>query len=239
MEIEGAVVLVTGASMGIGQATARRFAQAGAKLALVARSVERLEALADTLRAEGTDTLVIPADLCDATQVKQAIDRAIQHFGRIDVLINNAGQAAAGTVAEVNLVDVQQIMALNVYAPLLAMQGVIPQMRLHGGGLIINVSSMVSRMHIPGLAAYTATKTALNAISDTARVELAPDNIRVITILPRLTATDFGANSLGNQSQRRQQRAIDPNLPVDTPDHVAERIYSAALLEPEEQLMAP
>jgi NAD(P)-dependent dehydrogenase (short-subunit alcohol dehydrogenase family) len=91
-------------------------------------------------------------------------------------------------------------------------------------------------MHIPGLSAYAATKVALNMLSDTARVELAPDNIRVISVLPRMTATRFRENSLGSSELRRQQRA-NPNVPVDSPEYVAEKILCAAIKEPEEQYM--
>ncbi|MGE5138841.1 MAG: SDR family NAD(P)-dependent oxidoreductase, partial [Rudaea sp.] len=117
------------------------------------------------------------------------------------------------------------------------MQAVIPRMRASGGGLIINISSMTSKMHIPGLSAYASSKAALNLISETARQELAGDNIRVITVYPRTTATDFGKNSLGNPELRQRQRASRPGVVVDTPEHVAERILQAAEKEPAEQYM--
>ena len=98
-------------------------------------------------------------------------------------------------------------------------------------------SSMVSKMHIPGLAAYASTKAALNLLSETARGELAPDNIRVITVFPRITLTDFGKNSLGNREMRQGQRAGGPAVPVDTPEHVADKIVEAAQREPAEQTM--
>jgi small multidrug resistance family-3 protein len=107
------------------------------------------------------------------------------------------------------------------------------------GGLIINISSMVTKRVIPGLAAYSSTKSALNMLSDTARVELAPDNIRVITVYPRLTATDFGRNSLGDPQVRQRQRqhtTTGPN-PADSPELVADRILEAAQREPPEQFM--
>jgi NAD(P)-dependent dehydrogenase (short-subunit alcohol dehydrogenase family) len=111
-------------------------------------------------------------------------------------------------------------------------------MRLGGGGLIINVSSMVSKMRIPGLGAYAATKAALNMLSDTARVELAADKIRVVTIYPRMTATDFGKHSLGDQGMRQHQRAsVSPAMVIDTPEMVAEKILLAAQKEPDEQYM--
>ncbi len=191
MDVQGKVVLLTGASAGIGRAAARAFAQAGAKLALVARSADLLWFLADDLRQSGSEAIAIRADLRDPAQVKSAVEEAVRYFGSIDILINNAGQAAAGTIADLDPDHFRQIIDLNIFGPLTAMQAAIPVMREHGGGLIINVSSMVTKMRIPGLAAYSATKSALNMLSDTARVELAPENIRVISVFPRLTATEF------------------------------------------------
>jgi NAD(P)-dependent dehydrogenase (short-subunit alcohol dehydrogenase family) len=236
MDIHGKVVFITGASAGIGLATAQRFAREGAKLALVARSADILARLTDELRAQGCEAVALPADLRDPAQVKHAVAETVRHYGRIDILINNAGQAASGTVADLNPDDFHQIIALNVFAPLIAMQSAIPVMREQGDGLIINVSSMVSRMRLPGLAAYAATKAALNMLSDTARVELAGENIRVISILPRMTATDFTKNSLGDPELRRRQRT-NPAAPVDTAEYVADRILAAAIDEPEEQYM--
>ena len=242
MDISGKVTIITGASMGIGLATAHVFAQAGAKLVLVARSADKLETLADELRAQGHEAIVIPADLRNTTAIHAMAQQAFDHFGRIDILINNAGQAAAGQVATVNPDHYRQIIELNIFGPLHAIQAIVPMMRQGGGGVIINVSSMVSKMSIPGLGTYASTKAALNMLSDTARGELAPDNIRVITVYPRLTATEFGRNSLGDERMRQQQRAT-PNAnagPRPTPDsaeHVANRILLAAQNEPKEQFM--
>jgi short-subunit dehydrogenase len=238
MDIRDKVVLVTGASGGIGLATARSFAGEGAKVALVARSADKLNEIADGLRREGCEAIAIAADLRDAAQVKQAVAETTRHFGRIDILINNAGQSAADMIADINLDDFRQLTDLNVFAPLAAMQAVIPVMREHGGGLILNVSSMVSKMRIPGLAAYAATKAALNALTDTARVELAADNIRVILVFPRTTATDLGKNSLGNAELRQRQRErAHAQATVDTAEFAAGKILAAAIVEPDEQYM--
>jgi len=204
MDIKGKVVIITGASAGIGLATARRFAAEGAKLALAARSSEKLAALAREIRAAGGEALVLPTDMRDPAAVNRMVDQAARHFGRIDVLINNAGQAVAGAVAEVDPDHFRQVLDLNVFGPVYAIQAAVPKMR---EGLILNISSMVSKMHIPGLAAYAATKAALNMLSDTARVELAGENIRVITVFPRMTATEFGKNSLGDPRTRQAQRS--------------------------------
>jgi short-subunit dehydrogenase len=236
MDVQGKVTIITGASAGIGLAAARRFAVAGARVVLVARSGDKLAALAAELRRHGHDALPLTADMRDRTAVDGMVAQAFAHFGRLDVLINNAGQAAAGMVAEVSPDDFRSIIELNVFGPLYAMQAAITKMRQGGGGLILNISSMVSKMRIPGLAAYAATKAALNMLSDTARGELSADNIRVITVFPRLTATDFGRNSIGDQRVRQRQRAQATMVP-DSTEHVADKILEAAQKEPAEQYM--
>ena len=135
MDISDKVVIITGASAGIGQMTARRFAVAGAKVVLVARSTDKLMRLAGELSRQGHDALPISADMRNQGAVTRMIEQAFQHHGRIDILINNAGQAAAGTVAEVNPGDFRQILELNVFGALYAIQAVVPKMRQGGGGL--------------------------------------------------------------------------------------------------------
>jgi short-subunit dehydrogenase len=238
MELKDKVVFITGASAGIGLATARSLAAAGAKVALAARSTDKLTQLAEELQRDGQAALVVPTDMRNQAEVAQLVETTVQHYGQIDVLINNAGQAVAGTVAEVDVDQFQQVIELNVLGPIYAMQASVPKMREHGGGIIINVSSMVSKMHLPGLGGYAATKAALNMLSDTARGELAPDNIRVITIYPRMTATDFGRNSLGNRPMREQQRgSAAPGIIIDSAEYVAEKILEAIQKEPAEQFM--
>jgi short-subunit dehydrogenase len=238
MELRDKVVLITGASAGIGLSTARSLAAAGAKVALAARSTDKLIQLAEELRTQGHAALVVTTDMRNQAEAAQLVETTVQHYGQLDVLINNAGQAIAGTVAEVDVDQLRQVVDLNVFGPVYAMQASVPKMRAHGGGIIINVSSMVSKMNIPGLGGYAATKAALNMLSDTARGELAPDNIRVITVYPRMTATDFGRNSLGNRQVRQQQRvSAAPGVVIDTPEYVAGKILEAIQKEPAEQFM--
>jgi short-subunit dehydrogenase len=226
MKIPGNVIVITGASSGIGLATARRAAALGAQVALVARSADVLDGLAAELTAQGATAVAFPADLRDPAQARHAIAAAAQRFGRIDVLINNAGQAAMGRVAEVDLDAFRQIVELNVFGPVAAMQAAIPFMRANGGGVIVNVSSNVSKMQIPGLGAYAATKAALNMLSATARGELGPEHIRVLTVYPRQTETAFGQNALGSQQIRDAMIASATRLRVDSPELVAERILA-------------
>ena len=238
MEISGKVAIVTGASQGIGLAAARRLAQAGARVILAARSMDLLEQLERELKDQGAQAVAIQTDMRRKEDIDQMAAVAVARFGQIDILVNNAGQSIAGRIENLDLEGMQQIIDLNIYGPIYAMQAVIPVMRQHGGGIIVNISSRTSKMNIPGLAGYASTKAALNLISQTARAELAPDNIRVITFYPRVTATNFGKNALGDQAMRQRQRSgMNPEIVVDSAEAVADKIAEAIEKEPAEQYM--
>ena len=237
MDVQGKVVIVTGASMGIGAATAHVFADAGAKLVLAARSEDKLGAVARSLPA-GVETLVVPTDMTDQTQVRALIDRAYARFGRIDIVINNAGQSAVGTVATINPEHYRRIIELNLFGPLYMIQAVVPKMQAQGGGLIINISSNVSKMAIPGIGAYASTKYALNGLSLTARNELAADNIRVVLFHPGRTSTEFGKNALIEENMRGwRPGGNQPMREPDSAEAVARNILEAAITEPAEMGM--
>jgi NAD(P)-dependent dehydrogenase (short-subunit alcohol dehydrogenase family) len=152
--LDGKVVLITGASSGIGEATARLVAEQGALPVLSARRSDMLEVLAQELPG----ALAIPADVRDPKQVHRMVETTMEHRGRIEVLINNAGQGLHLPLEQVSLEDLVAITELNFYAPLVAMQAVVPIMRARGGGAIVNVSSGTSQMVLPGVGAYAATK---------------------------------------------------------------------------------
>jgi short-subunit dehydrogenase len=187
VEFSGKVAIVTGASSGIGSATARLAAERGAKVVLAARRSERINAAA----AELPDALAVTTDMREPDEIGRLIRAALDRFGRIDILINNAGQGLHLPIEQVRLEDFRSVVELNVYGPLLAMQAVIPIMRKQGGGAIVNVSSMTSRMVLPGVGTYAATKSALNMLSQVARKELERDGIVVSTVYPAVTATEF------------------------------------------------
>jgi NADP-dependent 3-hydroxy acid dehydrogenase YdfG len=187
MNLEGAVVIVTGASSGIGAATARLAAARGAKVVLAARRSDRIAALA----AELPNSLAVGTDMRDPAQIARLVEATLGRYGRVDVLVNNAGQGLHVPLEDIRLDDFRAVVELNVYAPLLAMQAVIPSMRKQGGGAIVNVSSVTSRMALPGIGGYAATKAALNMLSQVARRELAGDGIAVSTVYPSVTATEF------------------------------------------------
>ena len=222
MDIKGKVVVITGASHGIGEAIAKNAAARGAKLVLAARSADKIKELA----AQLPDAAAVTTDMRNPNDIQALIDQAVAKYGRVDVLVNNAGQGLYSPVEKVDLAQYHDVMELNVFGVLRAMQAVIPQMRKQGGGTILNVSSRVSQNYYPNLAAYASTKYALNALSLTARTELAPDGIQVCVFHPRMTATDFGKNSVG---ERLSFSSARPNvngqpIPVDTAEQVAEKI---------------
>ena len=164
----------------------------------------------------------------------------VEHYGRIDVLVNNAGRALRAPVTDIKIADFQNIIDLNVYGPLLAMQAVVPYMRKQGGGSIVNVSSNVSKMAIPTIGAYAATKYALNALTLTARGELADAGIVVTVMHPGQTATNFGRNATVDQSMASAPPPSGGSTPTpDTPQDVAERILEAIINGPAEQYMSP
>jgi short-subunit dehydrogenase len=187
MELAGKVVIVTGASSGIGEAFARLAGREGASVVLAARRAGRLEALA----AELPDALPVTTDLRVPDQIGALVSAAVRRYGGVDVLVNNAGQGLHVPLEQVVLDDLQAVVELNLYAPLLAMQAVVPFMRARGGGAIVNVGSNTTRLAIPGIGAYSATKSALNQLSATARAEWAADGIAVSLVTPNVTATEF------------------------------------------------
>jgi NAD(P)-dependent dehydrogenase (short-subunit alcohol dehydrogenase family) len=165
MNLQGKVVMVTGASSGIGLAIARLFAKRGAKLALVSRSAEKL----NELSAELPGSLAVPADMTRAYYVEGMVRRTMEHFGRVDVLVNCAGQGYDAPVEKTNVDTFHRIFDLDVVGPLVAMEQVIPIMRKQGGGVIVNVSSGTALMYLPFNGAYSGLKRALVNISLTER----------------------------------------------------------------------
>lgn len=234
MDVNGKVVLVTGASEGIGAATARLLTERGAKVTVAARSIDKLTELTGEL----SDSFAVQADMTQPESITAMVDAVVDHYGRIDVLVNNAGRALRASVADVKVADFQGILDLNVYGPLLAMQAVIPHMREQGGGSIVNVSSNVSKMAIPTIGAYAATKYALNGLTLTARGELADDGIVVTVMYPGLTATNFGSNAAVDESMASAPPPSGgADATPDTAEDVAERIADAITNGPAEQYM--
>ncbi len=225
MKLKDKVVIVTGASAGIGRAAAELLAREGARLVLAARSRSALEELAGRL----PDALAVPTDMRDAAAVRRMVAAAREHYGRVDVLINNAGQGIYAAIENADVDAYRAVLELNVVGALVAMQAVIPVMRAQGGGVIVNISSMVSKNHYPHLGAYASTKYALNALSLTARKELEKDGIVVCLMHPQLTETAFGKNAIkADAVARSMEGRRRPGMPApDSAEHVAGRILHA------------
>lgn len=218
MEIKDSIAIVTGASDGIGKAIAEQLAKHGAKVVLAARNDEKLAALAHELPG----SLAVHTDMANPADIQNLVDRALEVYGRIDLLVNNAGVGMYGPMDSINMDEYRHMMNVNVFGPVHAMEYVIPHMRAQGGGMIVNISSRVSKNYFPNLSAYASTKYALNAISLTARAELEKDNIVVSVMHPKMTATSFGKNAMGTPMDSAT-RAVATGMPIDTAEQVALR----------------
>ncbi len=228
MTVKNKVIIVTGASSGIGLASAKLLSREGARVALVSRSREKLENLASLL----PNSFAVPADMSVVTEIKSLVQKVYDHFHKIDILVNNAGRGYAASVEKIDIAKYNQLFNLNVIGPLVAMQTVIPIMRSGGGGCIINISSGTSLMHLPNLEAYASTKRVINGISLTAREELAKDKINVSVVYPYITNTNFGQNMIGEEIRSSSINNQNTKLPPgDAPEYVAEKILEAITCE--------
>ena len=194
MRLRDRNVIVTGASSGIGLETAREFARAGCNVVLASRNKERLDKLAQELSSLGGQRLVVPTDVSHREQAEAMVGRTVETFGGVDILVNNAGLGLDATIAEGRLDNMRYLFDVNFWGTVHCIQAVVPNMRQQRRGMIINVSSVAGRIATPYNGVYSATKAALNALSDALRMELAEDGIRVLAIYPGLTVTDFRKN---------------------------------------------
>jgi NADP-dependent 3-hydroxy acid dehydrogenase YdfG len=202
-------VAITGASAGIGWECALAFAREGAALAASARREDRLLALADAVRALGADALVMPADVAEEEQVRRFVEATVTRFGRLDVMVNNAGFGVRGHVEETPVASCRRLMDVNYMGTLYGCQAAVPIMRRQGSGVIINVSSIVGHRSLPGGGPYAATKAAQISLTEALRVELRGTGISVCSVHPIGTETEFGqvADAL---SDGRRGGAVGP-----------------------------
>ena len=191
--LAGQVVLITGASAGIGAGLAKVLANRyiGIRLVLAARNVEKLAHVAEQCSKAGADVLTVPTDMAQVEQVQALAKTALDRFGRVDILVNNAGYGQMGPIELIPPAATQRQMQVNVLGAIALIQSLIPAMRDQGGGRIINISSLAGKIAFPFGGLYSASKFALEAVSDALRRELAPFNIRVSVIEPGPVSTEF------------------------------------------------
>ncbi|HEY4004588.1 MAG TPA: SDR family oxidoreductase [Pseudonocardia sp.] len=190
--VENKVVVVTGASQGIGKAIALAFAREGARLVLAARSADRLAQTENEVRALGSEVLSVPTDVTSDEAVTAMVDAAVTRFGRIDVLINNAGIARFGSTDSATFEDdVRDTLQASLFGMIRVTQRVVPILRRQGTGAIVNMSSVMGRKAVARFGSYATVMHAVSGFSDSLRQEVAADGIQVSVIYPALTATDL------------------------------------------------
>jgi NAD(P)-dependent dehydrogenase (short-subunit alcohol dehydrogenase family) len=189
------VVLITGGSRGLGLVLARHICARGGNVALIARDREELARAKADLAPRDGKVLTIECDLLDAGQIQSAVRQIIDRFGKIDILINNAGIIEVGPLDNMTSEDFEGAMRLHFWAPFELISQVVPEMRIWGGGRIVNISSIGGKMAVPHLASYSASKFALTGLSDAVRAELARDNIHVTTVAPGMMRTGSHVNA--------------------------------------------
>jgi short-subunit dehydrogenase len=204
MDLVGKVAVVTGASMGIGEAIAKIFVDCSASVVLLSRDLGRAEAARE--RVGHTErTLALACDVRKRNEIDLVVERTMRRFHRIDIWINNAGHGLLDSVARAEMGAVRETFETNLFGALEAMQTVIPVMTQQGSGAIINISSVAGHVPLPFHAIYSGTKFALNAIGKAARVELKKSGIHVMTVCPGYVRTDFSANAIKG-GERKQVR---------------------------------
>src|SRR5438874_9348072 len=193
--LQDKVALITGGSRGLGLVLARQICAQGGNVALIARDPDELARAKVDLAPRGGVVITIECDLLDAGQIQSAVRQIIDRFGKIDVLINNAGIIEVGPLDHMTREDFERAMRLHFWAPLELISQIVPEMRTCGGGRLVNTSSIGGKLAVPHLAPYSASKFALTGLSDALRAELARDNIHVITVAPGMMRTGSHVNA--------------------------------------------
>jgi len=223
-QLDGRVALVTGASSGIGEATAADLVEQGARVTLAARRTDRLEALATRL-GQGT-ALVRQTDVSDEAAVRAAVDATVEHFGGLDILVNNAGVMLLGPIAQADTSDWRRMVETNVMGLMYATHAVLPLMKAQGGGHIVNVSSVAGRTVSKGSGVYNVTKWGVGAFSESLRKEVSPDKIRVTIIEPGAVKTELTEHITHKETKQQVQGWIGSMTPLESEDIANAIVYA-------------
>lgn len=232
ISLHNKVVIVTGASAGIGRATAQAFAAADANVVLAARRVDLLEALEAELEAYDRSILVVATDISSDDDLERLVSETLRAFGHIDVLVNNAGFGGGGTFHEMDARDIKQMLQVNLYGAFRLIQLVLPTMLRQKSGHIVNVSSVAALFHCPGMSVYSATKSGISAFSNCLRRELAGSGVCVSTVTPAPVKTALTESALSAYTHR-QGRGTWPKVMkpfvdmIDEPETLGKVIVDA------------
>ena len=229
--IEGKIVVITGASSGLGEATARLLSAQGASVVLGARRIDRLRVLADELSRRGGKALAVPTDVVQCDQVKRLVDAAVQTYGRIDVMINNAGLMPQALLERLKIDEWNRMIDVNIKGVLYGIAAALPHMKQQKAGHFINVSSVAGHRVGPGFAVYAATKYAVRALSEGLRQEVKPYNIRTTVISPGAVATELPNTVTDPQAAERIRKFY---AEVAIPAESFARAVAFAMSQPEE-----
>ena len=229
--IEGKIVVITGASSGLGEATARLLSSQGASVVLGARRADRLQSLAEALTDAGGKAIALPTDVTQPDQVQALVDAAVQAHGRIDAMINNAGLMPQALLERLQIGEWDRMIDVNIKGVLYGIAAALPYMQKQKAGHFINVSSVAGHKVGPGFAVYAATKFAVRALSEGLRQEVKPYNIRTTVISPGAVATELPDSSTDPDAAARVRKFYaEAAIPADS----FARVVAFAMSQPEE-----
>lgn len=239
-------VLITGASQGSGKATALLFAKKGYNVVLVARQLDRLEAVAQDVRLLGGSALAISTDVGDFQQVQNCIQKALEFSETIDVLVNNAGICLTGSIAQTTIEDWHQLMNTNLFGYVHTIQAILPHFLERKTGTIVNVGSFGGKMPLPEMTAYCTSKYAVTGLTETLRLELANKGIQVCAVHPGVINSNFleraqfrGQNDTEAESRRQQMAEVLKSSWVSQPEDIAHAIWDAVRKKQAEVVVGP
>ncbi len=204
--------IITGASAGIGQATAFLLAKKGYNLVLAARTSDRLEAVAKQIKELGSQVLAVPIDVTDEQQVDSLVKKAIDTYDQVDILINNAGICMTAPITQTSLDDWQKILNVNLWGYIYPIYTLLPHFLSHHHGIIINVGSFGGKMPLPNMTAYCTSKYAVTGLTETLRLELEPKGIHVCGVHPSVTNSDFLERAVFRGEQEKSSEQIRSSI---------------------------
>lgn len=225
--LQGKVALITGASSGIGEATALALAAQGAKVALAARRVERLESLTRRIADGGGEGLPLACDVADEGEVQQAVQAVQEKWERLDILVNSAGIAVLGPILGADTEEWRQVIGVNVLGLMYATHAVLPLMKGQGSGHIINISSTASRVAPSGMGVYCASKWAVNGFTESLRQEAVAYKVRVTVVEPGMVATEFSDHITHESAREAMAARFGSMRALDAADIAAAVVYAA------------